>query len=75
MTTNKHFRNYKIKAFINLGAATLFTLLSLSFHADISLLAFPLALIYTGVTIYFTLNIQDYAIILMAFLKILLRVI
>lgn len=56
MTTNKHFRNYKIKAFINLGAATLFTLLSLSFHADISLLAFPLALIYTGVTIYFTLN-------------------
>ncbi len=56
MTTNKYFRNYKIKAFINLGAAALFSILSISFHADISLLAFPLSLIYTGATIYFTLN-------------------
>ena len=52
----KQFTNYKIRAFINLGAAALFSILTLSFHADISLLAAPIAIIYTAATIYFTLN-------------------
>ncbi len=56
MTTNKYFKNYKIRSYINLAAACIFSILSLSFHADISLLAFPLALAYTGLTVYFTLN-------------------
>ena len=40
------FNRFKLLSFIELGAAVIFTLLNLSFHADISLLAFPLAVIY-----------------------------
>ena len=32
------------------------SLLSLSFHADISLVAFPVALIYTGITVFFCIR-------------------
>ena len=42
------FKKFRLLTFIELGAACLFTLLNISFHADISLLAFPLALIYLG---------------------------
>ena len=56
MTTTKQFQNYKIKVFINLGAASLFSILSFSFHADISLLAFPIALLYTAATVFFTMK-------------------
>ena len=54
MTRKEHtiFENFKIVNFIELSAAALFTLLSISFHGDISLLAFPLSLIYTGILAY-----------------------
>lgn len=50
------FKKLRIFIFIELGAACLFTLLNLSFHADISLLAFPLALAYFAVTCWFLLK-------------------
>lgn len=40
------FQKLKILTIIELAAAALFTILTLSFHADISLLAFPLSLVY-----------------------------
>ena len=54
MTTSKQFQNYKIKVFINLFAAAVFSILSFSYHADISLSAFPLAFLYTAACIFFT---------------------
>ena len=50
------FKKFRLLTFIELGAACLFTLLNISFHADISLLAFPLALIYLGFTCWFVLK-------------------
>lgn len=50
------FKKLRIFVFIELGAACLFTLLNLSFHADISLLAFPLALVYLALTCWFLLK-------------------
>ena len=50
------FKKLRILILIELGAAALFTLLELSFHADISLLAFPLALIYTALCGWFILK-------------------
>ena len=47
------FKRLKLLIIIELAAACLFTLLNISFHADISLLAFPLALIYLLVTCWF----------------------
>lgn len=47
------FKRLKLLTIIELAAACLFTLLNISFHADISLLAFPLALIYLLVTCWF----------------------
>ena len=47
------FKRFRLFAFIELGAALLFTCLNLSFHADISLLAFPLAAVYLAFTYYF----------------------
>ncbi|MCR4741325.1 MAG: signal peptidase I [Treponema sp.] len=47
-------KNQKVLFEIELLAAILFSLLSLSFNADISLLAFPIALIFTGITLYFS---------------------
>jgi len=46
-------KRFSIYIYIELIAAIIFSLLSLSFHADISLIAFPLALIYTAITVYF----------------------
>ena len=53
--TNNLFKTFKITAYIQVCAAILFTLFSVSFHADISLLAFPLCLVYTGIYVYFTI--------------------
>lgn len=50
------FKRLKLFIFIELAAAAIFTLLNLSFHADISLLAFPLSLIYLAVTCWFLLK-------------------
>ncbi len=50
------FKKLRIFIFIELAAAIIFTLLNLSFHADISLLAFPLSLIYLAVTCWFLLK-------------------
>ena len=43
---SSQFQKLKILTIIELAAAALFTILTLSFHADISLLAFPLSLVY-----------------------------
>lgn len=53
--TNNLFKTFKITACVQVCAAILFTLFSVSFHADISLLAFPLCLVYTGIYVYFTI--------------------
>lgn len=50
----KEFRVFSIKTFINLGAAVIFSLLLFPLHFDISALAFPLALCYTAVVVYFS---------------------
>lgn len=50
------FKRLKLFIFIELAAAAIFTLLNLSFHADISLLAFPLALVYLALTCWFLLK-------------------
>ena len=50
------FKRLKLFIFIELTAAAFFTLLNLSFHADISLLAFPLSMIYLAVTCWFLLK-------------------
>lgn len=50
------FKRLKLFIFIELAAAAIFTLLNLSFHADISLLAFPLSMIYLAVTCWFLLK-------------------
>ena len=47
------FRLYKIISIAGIVSSLLFSLLNISFHADISLLAFPLSIIYTAVTGYF----------------------
>lgn len=50
MTKSERFNIYY---YIELISAILFSILSVSFHADISLLAFPIAAIFTGITVYF----------------------
>lgn len=50
------FKKLRVFILVELGAAVLFTLLELSFHADISLLALPLAVIYTTLCIWFILK-------------------
>ena len=50
------FKRLKLFIFIELAAAAIFTLLNLSFHADISLLAFPLSMIYLAITCWFLLK-------------------
>ncbi|MCR5253961.1 MAG: signal peptidase I [Treponema sp.] len=51
---NKEFSTFKNVANINVAAAGLFTLLLINFSFDISLLAFPMALVYSGI-LYFLL--------------------
>ena len=51
---NKEFSTFKNVAYINFAAAGLFTLLLINFSFDISLLAFPMALVYSGI-LYFLL--------------------
>lgn len=50
------FKRLKLFIFIELAAAAIFTLLNLSFNADISLFAFPLSIIYLAVTCWFLLK-------------------
>ena len=50
---NKKSLRFSIYVYIELVSAILFTLFSFSYHADISLLALPLAAIYTAITVYF----------------------
>lgn len=56
MEKNKAFESYKIKTFINLGAASIFALMSVSFHMDISFFAGPIAILYTALTVYLSLK-------------------
>lgn len=51
---NKQLKRFTIYIYVELISAILFALLSVSFHADISLTAFPLSVIFTAITIYFT---------------------
>ena len=50
---SKEFNKFKLLIFIELAAAVIFTFLNLSFHLDISLIAFPLSFIYLGLTCWF----------------------
>ena len=50
---NNISKRFSIYIYIELASAILFSLFSLSFHADISLVAFPVSLIYTAITVYF----------------------
>ena len=48
----KEFSTYKKVSYIEFGAAALFTLLLINFSLDISILAFPLALIFSAILFY-----------------------
>ena len=50
---SKEFKKFKLFTIIELTSACIFTLLNLSFHADISLLAFPISVIYLALTCWF----------------------
>ena len=50
---SSYFNNFKIFTLVELGAALIFTLLNISFHADISFLAFPISAAYLAVTCWF----------------------
>ncbi len=50
------YKKLRLFIFIELGSACLFTLLNLSFHTDISMLAFPLALVYLAFTCWFVVK-------------------
>lgn len=52
MTSTKEFNRFKILSIINLSMAALLSILELSFHADISLLAFPISGCFTAATVY-----------------------
>ena len=52
----KDFQKFRIFTIIEYTAAALFALLEISFHADISLLAFPLALAYLALTFWFLIK-------------------
>ena len=49
----KKAKRFGIYLYCILAASILFSLLSVSFHGDISLLALPVAFIYTAVTVFF----------------------
>ena len=51
---NKKSLRFSIYVYIELISAILFTLFSFSAHADISLIALPVAAIYTAITVYFS---------------------
>lgn len=55
MTYTKQFNKYTILSITNLSAAAIFSLLNISFHVDISLVAFPLSIAYTLLTAYFVI--------------------
>ena len=50
------FKKLRIFLLIEIAAAAVVTLLNLSFHADISLLAFPLALVYMALVCWFVVK-------------------
>lgn len=52
----KDFQKFRIFTIIEYTAAVIFALLEISLHADISLLAFPLALAYLAVTFWFLIK-------------------
>lgn len=50
---SKEFKRLTVCYYVQLCAAILFCILNISFHADVSLLAFPLSAVYTAFTVYF----------------------
>ena len=53
---SNEFKRFRLLTIIELSAAGIFTLLTLSFHADISIIAFPLSVIYFAITCWFVLK-------------------
>lgn len=51
-SSGKKMKNFTIYMYIELISAILFSIFSLSFHGDISLLALPLAALFTALTVY-----------------------
>ena len=56
---NKKSQRFSIYVYIELISAILFALFCFSYHADISLIALPVALAYTAITVYFCLFIGE----------------
>ena len=50
---NKDLKRFTIYIYVQLASAILFSLVSLSFHGDISLLAFPVSVAFTAITVWF----------------------
>ena len=50
---NKNEKSFSICVYIELVCAIIFALFTFSYHADISLVALPVAVLYTAVTVYF----------------------
>ena len=50
---NKKSKRFSIYIYIELISAIIFSLFCLSIHADVSLIALPVAVIYTAITVYF----------------------
>ncbi len=50
-------KKLKVHLYVNIAMAFAFTLLCLSFHDDVSLLAFPLSLVFTAVLSYIVLKV------------------
>jgi signal peptidase I len=55
---NSRLRNFFIWLYIVLGTALLFSVLCMGFSFDISLLALPLSLVFSGIMAYFTHNLN-----------------
>lgn len=55
MKNNNYYNKIKNILFVNLAAGALFSLLLINFSLDISLLAFPLAIIFSAIIFYYTL--------------------
>ena len=50
---NKNTKAFPICVYIELISAIIFSLFTFGYHADISLAALPVAVLYTAITVYF----------------------
>lgn len=53
MQNNKYYKFFRLSLFVEMALCVVFTFFSLSFKLDVSILAFPIALIFTAFMCYF----------------------